>query len=97
MEEHAVEIVRLLVWILIAVGGAFVSIMVWVAGKLEATLKEKLNSIREELSLTREEVTKTNATLTGIEKDLRKDLAHLDRRVAVIETRCEGRHSEERA
>lgn len=41
-----------------------------------------------------EQMGATNAALTGIERDLRGQLAGLDRRVVQVEARCHAQHGD---
>ena len=85
MDEHAPEIVTLLAWAIIGGGGLFLGMFRWVVGRIE----KKLESIEQAID-------RTNTTLGAIEKDMRKDLAGLDRRVTRIESVCVTRHSHDK-
>ena len=85
MNEHAPEIVTLLAWAIIGGGGLFLAMFRWVVGRIE----KKLESIEQAID-------RTNTTLGAIEKDMRKDLAGLDRRVTRIESVCVTRHSHDK-
>lgn len=81
MTEHAGEIITLMIWALLAGGGLFLALLKWIAGRVI----DKLSQIEAAID-------RTNVTLAGIEKDLRKDLSQLDRRVQKIEDRCQMQH-----
>jgi hypothetical protein len=83
MEEHAKEIIAVLLWAVIAGGGLFLTVIGWIGSQLHAQLKEIVKAQGE-----------TNKTLSAIERDLRKDLSALDRRVTVLETDYELRRSD---
>ena len=85
MNEHSQELVSLLAWGILAGGGLFLALFRWIAGRIE----KKLESIESAID-------RTNTTLGAIEKDMRKDLAGLDRRVTRIESVCVTRHSHDK-
>ena len=82
MIEHASEINGLLVWIVIGGGTLFLALMKWIAKQLLG----KLEKIEQAID-------RTNTTLALIEKDMRNDLAGLDRRVTTIESHCSIFHA----
>lgn len=73
VEEYK-TIISALVACVIAGGGLFLTVVGWIGKQMLHELK----SISAGLGL-------TNEKLAGIEKDLRKDLSHLDRRVTRVE------------
>jgi hypothetical protein len=81
MQEHAVEIVQVLVWVLLGGGSAFLAVLGWIGKQLHGELRGIKTQIEE-----------TNRTLNAIERDLRDELSGLDRRVTKIETRCDINH-----
>ncbi len=85
MIEHSTEIIQLLIWFLILIGGAFMSVLLWIGKVIKDAIASELSEIKAEIQL-------TNNTLKNIEKDLRGDLANLDRRVTKLETRCDAEH-----
>lgn len=83
MQEHATEIIAVLTWMIVAGGGVFLAIVGWIGKQLH----NQLIGIGKQLI-------KTNETLGAIEKDLRKDLSFLDRRVTILETNCSRKHED---
>jgi hypothetical protein len=81
--QHSQEIVSVLSWVIVAGGGLFLGLIAWIG-----------NRLFEELKGIKEQIQETNRTLSAIEKDLRNDLTHLDRRLTVLETRCNGHHQD---
>lgn len=65
------------VGIISALGASLVAVLVFIGGQINVQLKA--------LGM---EMKATNQTLTNIERDLRGELSRLDRRVAVVESRC---------
>ena len=63
----------------------FLGMFRWVVGRIE----KKLESIEQAID-------RTNTTLGAIEKDMRKDLAGLDRRVTRIESVCSVQHGHDK-
>jgi hypothetical protein len=59
---------------LLEVIGSLLGLLVLVIGWIGARIHGRLDSI--------------STSLSAIEKDLRADLSHLDRRMAVVETKC---------
>ena len=82
MTEHASEINGLLVWVILGGGALFLALMKWIAKQLLG----KLEKIEQAID-------RTNTTLALIEKDMRNDLAGLDRRVTTIESHCSIFHA----
>lgn len=96
MTEHANEIISLLWWMVIAIGGALVTLLGWVGKnineKVEAIpieVAKKVDGVHSEL-LAKVESIRTEQH--GMAKDLRAELTSLDRRVLKIEMRCEANH-----
>ena len=82
MEEHAKDIIAVLIWAIITGGGLFMAVVGWIGKQLHNQLKAVV-----------EQQSETNRTLSSIEKDLRRDLSSLDRRVSVLEAGCDARHN----
>lgn len=72
-------VINILVWAVIAGGGLTLAVLGWIGKQLHNQLIQIAITLKE-----------TNATLSEIEKDLRKDLSALDRRVTILETK--GNH-----
>ena len=77
-----------------ALVAAIVGILAWVGTQLKQELRDLKNDIRRELAGMAEQMGATNAALTGIERDLRGQLAGLDRRVVQVEARCFAQHGD---
>lgn len=82
MNEHAQEIANLLIWVVAGGGSAFLAVLGWIGKQLHAELR----GIKSQIE-------KTNETLASIERDLRNELAALDRRVTHVEARCVTWHN----
>ena len=77
-----------------ALVAAIVGILAWVGTQLKQELRDLKNDIRRELAGMAEQMGATNAALTSIERDLRGQLAGLDRRVVQVEARCHAQHGD---
>lgn len=77
-----------------ALVAAIVGILAWVGTQLKQELRDLKNDIRRELAGMAEQMGATNAALTSIERDLRGQLAGLDRRVVQVEARCSAQHGD---
>lgn len=77
-----------------ALVAAIVGILAWVGTQLKQELRDLKNDIRRELAGMAEQMGATKAALTGIERDLRGQLAGLDRRVVQVEARCMAQHGD---
>ena len=77
-----------------ALVAAIVGLLAWVGTQLKQELRDLKNDIRRELAGMAEQMGATNAALTSIERDLRGQLAGLDRRVVQVETRCVAQHGD---
>ena len=77
-----------------ALVAAIVGLLAWVGTQLKQELRDLKNDIRRELAGMAEQMGATNAALTGIERDLRGQLAGLDRRVVQVEARCVAQHGD---
>lgn len=77
-----------------ALVAAIVGILAWVGTQLKQELRDLKNDIRLELAGMAEQMGATNAALTSIERDLRGQLAGLDRRVVQVEARCVAQHGD---
>lgn len=77
-----------------ALVAAIVGILAWVGTQLKQELRDLKNDIRLELAGMAEQMGATNAALTGIERDLRGQLAGLDRRVVQVEAHCFAQHGD---
>lgn len=96
MIEHAPELVTLLLWALLAVGGLFVALAKWIADRL----LKKLEGIEAAIG-------KTNDTLASATSGLRGELVALERRhddrivqverrVSLIDERCRIYHEHDK-
>jgi len=77
-----------------ALVAAIVGILAWVGTQLKQELRDLKNDIRRELAGMAEQMGATNAALASIERDLRGQLAGLDRRVVQVEARCSAQHGD---
>jgi hypothetical protein len=77
--QHSIDVVSVLLWCFLAVGGAFVTVLTW----LGLVVAKKLEKIGENMSA-------MNKTMVEIKEDVRKDLAKHDTRLSVLETKMES-------
>jgi hypothetical protein len=77
--QHSIDVVSVLLWCFLAVGGAFVSVLTW----LGLVVAKKLEKIGENMSA-------MNKTMVEIKEDVREDLAKHDTRLAVLEMKMEN-------
>jgi hypothetical protein len=68
-----------LIFMLGIVMSLLLGIVIWLAKKVDQRLDEINKSLKE-----------TNRTLVSIDRDLRSELGHLDRRVTRVEARFDG-------
>ena len=61
--------------------GLLCTVLAWVGVQIKTELKDLGHEMKQ-----------TNRTLTAIEKDLRGELAGLDRRVSLVEAKCQVIH-----
>lgn len=69
----------------VAIVGALLGLLCTILAWVGAQIKKELNDLGLEMR-------HTNGTLSRIERDLRGELAGLDRRVAVVEAQCRTTH-----
>lgn len=62
--------------------GGLVAVIGWAGSQI----KREINELGDKMEI-------TNTTLTKIERDLRGELGHLDRRVTRVEERCAAVHN----
>lgn len=92
MIEHATDIIPLLIWMILAVGGALLGLLVWIGQRIQTKVDEipmqvakKVDGIHAELLSKVDEIKRDQA---GMARDLRAEHTSLDRRVTILETRC---------
>jgi hypothetical protein len=74
--HHASDIIQLLIWLFLTIGGAFVAVLVWIGMRVA----NKLDGIEKAIGM-------TNDTLNTIERDLRKEIIKHDHRLIILEQR----------
>jgi len=79
--QHYSDLIKVMFWLITSIGGLLIFTLGWI-GKMVIS---RLGNIEGELG-------KTNDTLSKIETDIRGELSQLDRRIAVVETRCQINH-----
>lgn len=97
MTEHATDIIPMLIWMIIAVGGALLSLLIWIGQRIQVKVDEipnqvarKVDAIHAELLAKVDDIRDDQHDMA---KDLRAELTSLDRRVLKIELRCEATHN----
>lgn len=73
-EQHSAEIIQLLLWLFLTVGGAFIGVLVWLGLRVSGRLDEIGAQIGN-----------TNVMLGSIEKDLREKIGVHETRLSVVE------------
>jgi hypothetical protein len=89
MLEHAQDVIPLLLWMVVVVGGALLTLLVWTWKRVQTRVDGLPDQISEKVRLVHTEIVaemKTmNATQAALERDLRGQFAKLDRRVIRLE------------
>lgn len=68
--------------------GALMALLCTILGWVGVSMNKRLSELTHEVAV-------TNTTLNKIERDLRGELSHLDRRVTRVEARCNVVHGED--
>lgn len=96
MTEHASEIIPLLAWMIVAVGGALLSLLVWIGHRLQAKVDALPTQVAAQVAKVHDDIVKEmadmNETHARLERDVREQFSKLDRRVTTLEIRCEMHH-----
>jgi uncharacterized protein YoxC len=96
MTEHASEIIPMLAWMIIAVGGALLGLLVWISQRLQAKVDALPDQVSVQVSKVHDaivrEMADMNKTHARLERDVREQFSQLDRRVTKLEVRCEMHH-----
>lgn len=93
MVDHASDVIPLLLWMIVAVGGALFSLIIWLGQrlynyieKIPTMIAEKVKQVHEDLLYQMREL---GATQRKLEEDVRSKTTDLDRRMVKLEVRCE--------
>lgn len=96
MLEHASDIIPVLLWLIVGVGGTLFALIVWLGQrlynyieKIPSMIAEKVKQVHDDLL---RQVTDLNSTQRRLEEDMRHHVAGLDRRVIALEVRCDMHH-----
>jgi hypothetical protein len=99
MTEHSTEVIQLLLWLIVLVGGGLLAMLAWtwkrVQNKVDVLPQEialKVQTVHEEIVA---EMKEMNATQAALERDLRSQFTKLDRRVIRLEVLQDVRHKPE--
>ena len=83
------NVVQLLLWLVIGTGGALITMLIWIGKRVMEKVDMLPNVVEAKLEQLHSRVlgdtAKMQDTLNKIERDLRGELAYLDRRVTRIE------------
>lgn len=96
MIDHATDVIPMLFWMIVVIGGALVSLLIWIAQRIQikvdeipAQVAKKVDAIHAELL---EKVDRIRGDQHDMARDLRAELTGLDRRVLRIEIQCGAQH-----
>jgi len=96
MIEHANEIIPLLVWMIVTIGGGLLALLIWIGQRIQKKVDDLPEQISEKVRKVHDDILERmdtlNATQSKLEQDIRERLARLDRRVVRLEVRCEMNH-----
>lgn len=97
MLDHASDVIPLLLWMIIGVGGALFGLIIWLGQRLynyieriPAMIAEKVKQVHDDLL---RQVTDLSNVQRRLETDLRSHVTNLDRRMIALEVRCDMHHS----
>ena len=92
MTEHSADIIPLLLWLIVMVGGALLSLVLWIGRRLQNNVDELPGKISEQVGAVHAEILARmddmNKTHKKLETDMRGSLSEIDRRVVRLEVRC---------
>ena len=93
MTEHSADIIPLLLWLIVMVGGALLSLVLWIGRRLQNNVDELPGKISEQVGAVHSEILARmddmNKTHKKLETDMRGSLSEIDRRVVRLEVRCD--------
>lgn len=96
MQEHANDVIPLLLWMIVAVGGGLLGLLIWIGRRLQHKVDELPSQVSSQVSKVHDELIKQmqtmNDTHARLEKDVREQITSLDRRVVRLEVRCDMFH-----
>lgn len=96
MKEHAADILPILSWIIVMVGGALIALVGVVYRMLEKRVDKLPDQVAGQVSKVHDELIEQmklmNDTQKRLEHDMRESLTQLDRRVVRLEVRCDMQH-----
>ena len=83
------DVIQLLLWMIVAVGGALLTLLIWTWKRVQDNvdglpeqISKKVQSVHSEIV---SELKEMNATQSALERDLRSQFTKLDRRVIRLE------------
>lgn len=96
MNEHASDILPMLMWMIVVVGGALLGLLTWIGNRLHTKVEELPAQVSVQVEKVHAEIVskmaEMNATHARLERDLREQHSKLDRRVTVLEVSHELHH-----
>lgn len=96
MTEHASELIPLLAWMILAVGGALLGLLIWIGRRLQDKVDALPAQVSAQVSKVHDDIVKEmadmNKTQARLERDVREQLSTLDRRVTKLEVSCDFHH-----
>ena len=96
MTEHAIEIIRVLVWVVIGGGSMFVALIVWVALRLIGELHEIKVAVIAEGKARALAEEKLREDLLALERRHDGRIVSVERRVESIDTKCHIFHNRDK-
>ena len=99
MTEHAQDIVPLLLWMIVVVGGALLALLIWTWKRVQNKVDGLPDQISEKVRVVHSEIVAEmkamNTTQAALERDLRSQFSKLDRRVIRLEVLQDIHHRTE--
>lgn len=96
MTEPVIEIVPVLVWMIVAVGGALLGLLLWIGKRLQQRVDQLPSQVSAQVSKVHDAIVKEmadmNVTHARFERDVREQFSLLDRCVTKLEVRCDLHH-----
>lgn len=96
MTNPVIDVMPLLAWMILAVGGALLALLIWVGQRLQAKVDELPAQVSMQVKEVHAEIVtkmaEMNATHGRLERDVREQLTLLDRRVTRLEVSSEIHH-----
>jgi len=97
MTEHASDIIPMLWWLIVTIGGALLLLMVYIGRRWDNKIDAMPEQISKSVAKVHDDIIGQmaimNETHTRLERDMRAQGTDIDRRVTRLESYCEFQHS----